>query len=478
MRRLLWRGGSDQGFSLVEVLAAMSVFGIITLGTVPLVLTSLKGAALSRSYTVGKNLAVQAMERARGLPYYVDFPTQKAYASDTGAPRKVDLLDMYYPSYDASGVFTTTCTDSVADRQRPECPKEVPPNYTVVFKARFVSAVASGSSETYQTKVAPGSYAWNPSTYSGQDRPPTQLVELTVTASWQMRDATRSFSLKGLIGDRPYGKVTVDGAANLNYLVRATTVLVDASGGRRRVVGTAGMSESGVQTKTISSADQTVRAAQLQLFDVPSDPSLQGTLLEEQAGASAGYHAAPDVVSTSLSASARTLTDSSLGTVGGMDETSITGGKYVRVDGEPPPGPRRAEIPDAFGRAGDAVACRAGGEQPVATGYLCRSPVLQGPSGQDADRGYVVGSQGRDRSRQGRVLTSERLLRQAATPSYRLHLGPHSRGFGRLHYGACGGRSGRLLLRRSVQGNSRDVRGERGGGRRDVVGEALLLRRR
>ncbi len=118
MRRLLWRGGSDQGFSLVEVLAAMSVFGIITLGTVPLVLTSLKGAALSRSYTVGKNLAVQAMERARGLPYYVDFPTQKAYASDTGAPRKVDLLDMYYPSSTFSTCTTRHTTHRVSSPRR------------------------------------------------------------------------------------------------------------------------------------------------------------------------------------------------------------------------------------------------------------------------------------------------------------------------------------------------------------------------
>ncbi len=85
------RANGQRGFTLIEVMAALVVFSLMTLGIVPLLLSSMKGSELSQSYAIGKNLAVEAMERVRGLPYYVKFDTQK-----DGRP--IDLLDLYYPS--------------------------------------------------------------------------------------------------------------------------------------------------------------------------------------------------------------------------------------------------------------------------------------------------------------------------------------------------------------------------------------------
>ncbi|HEX2196941.1 MAG TPA: type II secretion system protein, partial [Actinomycetota bacterium] len=56
----------EGGFTLVETLAAMMIFSLVTLGTTPLLLSSIRGATLSGSFTVGKNLASEAMERVRG----------------------------------------------------------------------------------------------------------------------------------------------------------------------------------------------------------------------------------------------------------------------------------------------------------------------------------------------------------------------------------------------------------------------------
>ncbi|MFN2594277.1 MAG: prepilin-type N-terminal cleavage/methylation domain-containing protein, partial [Actinomycetota bacterium] len=48
---------SEDGFSLVEVMASMVIFTIITLGIAPLMAISLRGTNTGRIGTVGKELA-------------------------------------------------------------------------------------------------------------------------------------------------------------------------------------------------------------------------------------------------------------------------------------------------------------------------------------------------------------------------------------------------------------------------------------
>jgi prepilin-type N-terminal cleavage/methylation domain-containing protein len=110
---------SSKGMSLVEVLVALLVFTIVTLGVIPLLASSIRGSNTSRAGTVGKNIVVEAMERARGLPFYV---SHAADASD------VDLLDFYYPSSAGAsgGVYTVNCPSGTTD---PACPGDIPDDY-------------------------------------------------------------------------------------------------------------------------------------------------------------------------------------------------------------------------------------------------------------------------------------------------------------------------------------------------------------
>ena len=152
----------ERGFTLIETMVAISVFSIMTVGIAPLLLTSLRGSSLARSYTVGKNLAQESMERVRGFPYY-----------DT-APRR-DVADLYFPNlstgYDASTqTFVTTCTSTTsipATSGALACPPDhadgtttIPAGYTVSFRAQFVRP-ANTVPETYTVEPPPATYDSN-----------------------------------------------------------------------------------------------------------------------------------------------------------------------------------------------------------------------------------------------------------------------------------------------------------------------------
>src|SRR5688500_6024720 len=135
----------EDGFSLIEVMAALFIFTLLTLGLVPLLTSSIRGSNTARADTVGKNAALKAMERVRGLPFYV------SYAS---SPTKVAVLDLYDPDgatdisvgTPARTVYRTTCAWNALTSA--SCPRDVPPNYTLTCEAQFVDPVAGGVQPT------------------------------------------------------------------------------------------------------------------------------------------------------------------------------------------------------------------------------------------------------------------------------------------------------------------------------------------
>lgn len=313
------------GFTLIEVIVALSVFLITMVGVIPLLVGSVRGASLSRSYTVGKNVALEAMERARGFPYYVDYPTQKGYSGNVAPFRKVDLLDLYYPSYVSSGTYRTTCTASGSTN--PACPRSLPGDYSLEYEARFVKAVKATvggvQQETYDTVTAPTTYRWDPpDPYTPLDTAPTQILELLVTSKWDYNGAPRSFTLKSIIGEREFGKVTVQGVAKVDYGVKVTTVYTDSAGAKSQLSAVAGIAESRVGTKTASTADQTVRAGEMELIEAPEDIPPPNQI----EGASSILHAAPDTLPAGDSAAATTLVhpDSEIGGVAGLESNFTT----------------------------------------------------------------------------------------------------------------------------------------------------------
>lgn len=328
-------GAAQDGFTLIEVIVALSIFLITMVGVIPLLVGSVRGASLSRSYTVGKNVALEAMERSRGFPYYVDFPTQKGYTANVAPFRKVDLLDLYFPNLTApvsntgysssTNTYTTTCTGSGSTN--PACPRSLPAGFSLEYAVRFVKAVKSTvdgvQQETYSTVPPADGYRWDPpDPYTPLDTAPTQIVEFVVTSKWNYNGAPRRFALQSIIGEREFGKVTVGGAARVDYGVKVSTTYTDSAGAKSLLSAVAGVAESRVQTKTASTADQTARAGEMKLTEAPEDipPA------NEIEGAVSVLHAAPDTLPAGSSAGAATLVhpDPAIGNIAGLEGTFTT----------------------------------------------------------------------------------------------------------------------------------------------------------
>ncbi len=333
----------QDGLTLVETMAALFIFTMVTLGVTPLLIGSIRGSAEARSYTIGKNIAVQAMERIRGLPY---FESTKGVAS----PRRTDVLDLYYPDMGtgyAAGKFTTTCTD---DSQTPSgsgalaCPPDlqdgtasVPDDYTLRFEAEFVRpGTQTGGQQTFEV-VVPTNYNW---ATLATENPPAQLVRMTITASWIMADRTKSFKLTSLIGERSLSPDRVRGSARVDFAMQALTSYLGDDGKVTTLNATIGDVSSDVTTRAVSAADQDTRAARLTLATEEFN-GVPGSVLQDLLGATTTLHAPVDTwYAPDASAATQTITyqrspDVSPVSVASVTSTSASG-NGAKVAGETP----------------------------------------------------------------------------------------------------------------------------------------------
>lgn len=305
---MLSRRSSQSGFTLIETLAAITVFAIMTLGLAPLLAASLRGSTLSRSFTVGKNVAQQAMERVRGLPYFVSGTT------------KVDVLDVYFPQKGgagyAAGLYTTTCLSISSSTA---CPVEsVPENHTVTYEAAFVRKADSiDPVEEYEVVEPDDGYSWDTAT-----KPPEPLLRMTITVEWPVNGETQEYQLQSLVGDRRFGGLKLDGLAVVDYGVQILTAFRTAGGQVSELSVVGGTSQSRVESKLLTTADQSQSAANLILTDrtTPIDASL------ERKGANIIVAAPPDLGPLADSDPAQFLTHSNFGNdvVAGVDSSSYS----------------------------------------------------------------------------------------------------------------------------------------------------------
>ena len=286
----------ERGFTLVETLAALLVFSIMTLGIVPLVLSSVRGANQARAFTVGKNVALETMERIRGLPFHTDYTRQPAAT-------KVDFLDLYYSDDSggalasqtyASGLFTTTCDETSTDN--PACLADRLPDeltdFELVVRACFVASGATECIDDVANRVAPSNYQWNPAL--GQtDNPRSQLVEVSVATRWELNGASRTYDIRTLISDKEFGGVALRGSATISTGVEASTNYLSGAFSSN-ALASYGTASSTVQTTALrTSANQSVTAARLSLSDT-SDPDETVDLVAPLQGATIGLLAPPD----------------------------------------------------------------------------------------------------------------------------------------------------------------------------------------
>jgi prepilin-type N-terminal cleavage/methylation domain-containing protein len=294
----------QRGLTLIETVVAIFVFSVVTVGITPLLVSALRGSTTSRSYTVGKNLTVQTMERIRGLPY---FESTKGVAS----PQRRDVLDLYFPNTGtgyASGKFTTVCSREVltpAASAPAACPNDfedfddvpgtsaVPEDYTLTIEAEFVKPSAESAGEQSFVPVTPqGTYNW---ATLATESPPAQLVRMTIRATWPIGTATKAFSLTSLIGERTITPDKIRAQANVDFGVQAVTSYLADDGRVSTLTSIGGRSVSTIGSRAVSAADQDTRAGRLTLAEGEDVATgAPGTVLQDLFGAGTIAHAPPD----------------------------------------------------------------------------------------------------------------------------------------------------------------------------------------
>lgn len=312
MRRVAFRAGDEAGFTLIEVLAAITIFAIITVGLIPLLASAMRNTMLTRSFAVEKQVVQSALENARGLPYFV-----------TGTNR-TDVLDLYFPNLvtgstvttpEAGSVtsgysstaktFTTVCTPTTAAPSGSgpvACPHNLadgssglPAHTTLVFVAQFLN-------RSMAPVTPPSGYSYATATTS-----PSSLLKFTVTAYWSIGGRTRSFSNTTLIGSRKLNNEVVHADGELTYLVQVLTGYNDADGSQSTLSATLGSSDSAASIKAISSSDQDAVAGNATLNQGDYGTTQASTVGSIQ-GATAAVGAPPNLwPGSSASAPAATL---------------------------------------------------------------------------------------------------------------------------------------------------------------------------
>jgi Tfp pilus assembly protein PilV len=269
----------ELGLTLIETLASILIFSIMTLGVAPLLLGSLRGTAVSRSYTQGKNLSNRTLERARALPFFQSVRNQSP-------PVRRDVLDVYFPSLDTTDGYTpaaiaatsttparpaysfmTTCTGTVTagSRGAAACPSNLSAGYRATVIARFVTPLAGSSPQTYSTAIPAAGYNW---TDVSTEAPPTTLLELSITSSWTL-GTPRTYNLTSFVGDRRLSPELYSANARLNYVVRAVASYVGTVdpnvGVRSQLEAVAGTAESSISNRASSRADEVVTGGRITL---------------------------------------------------------------------------------------------------------------------------------------------------------------------------------------------------------------------
>ena len=317
---------NEDGFSLIEVLAALFIFTLLTLGLIPLLTSSIRGSNTARADTIGKNAALKAMERVRGLPFFVSYATSTT---------KVDMLDLFYPDADSDVVvggrtlYRITCAWNALTN--PACPRDVPANYTITFEAEFVDPVASGTQPTpgetatsYANVAPPTTYRWNSST---TDTPPRQIVQMTVVATWTVGASPERYSLRSLLTDRSFGGRKVKATATLGYGVdfyASYDTKKNASGNLKSSSNLFVMrSESDIESRRVSTARQNTTAARLEL-----ERDSGGSLGTIDGATSSTLVAPPDQTPSTITSVQRSLSHPDWGTsfpIGAFGPSSVSG---------------------------------------------------------------------------------------------------------------------------------------------------------
>lgn len=289
------RTSADSGFTLIEVMVALIIFALVITSTTALLTSSLRGLALGRADTVGKNLTQEGMEKLRNLPFFV---------SATIAGGSPDLFDQYYwkTSNSAATVNTTGFVPAGGARSVVDGDPAAGAFYrTVVPQVSTEPRYADYSQRiAVQLLQEDGSLLANPvfdsTSIDVAGKQPATLVATTVTTAWRAGGKVRRFSLLTRIADGDVRAPVVTLQARLSAL-RVSGLLPS----NRELLVEAGVLnlDGSLSSSTVSSASAT---------------GAQGTVANGPSftGATAGYNAPPTGSVATVNASSGSLSDGSV----------------------------------------------------------------------------------------------------------------------------------------------------------------------
>lgn len=186
------RTGRERGFTLIEVVVAITLVALVAVAAVPLLIGTVRAATAAKLNTQAKNLSQQRIEQMRNMPFRIE----AALGSSSNA---VDLLDRYYTSVTVPGPADGVCSSrtyvpvgavTLAGEPAPpfyRCTIDALPGYPSfrqVIATQFLTlAQAVGGTAAAPAPVAP------PNTYDSQvpekDVLVSDLLGVTVLTNWK-----------------------------------------------------------------------------------------------------------------------------------------------------------------------------------------------------------------------------------------------------------------------------------------------------
>lgn len=276
---------ADEGFSLIEILAAFTLLAIVTLGTVPLLVSGLRSALTATLDTGAKNLSQQQFEQMRNLRFFIVSSNSGPPSTCVNNPQRTDprnsgtglaecdykdLLDTYYRSttfvatstaqtnfttfQNVTGGFVPATSTARASDEPSGAFYRFVINPVPALKQQYRQYIATQFLDASRNPVAPAS---NYNTQdSDTDFPPSRLVGVTVISVWQSGALQKKFVTFTQIAEGP------PESPNVTALGKATA-LHFASGidATRQLTMDAGISSSSGLIANDSSASTAVQSA-------------------------------------------------------------------------------------------------------------------------------------------------------------------------------------------------------------------------
>ena len=224
LRVLRPRRDSEGGFSLIEILVAITLLGLLGTAIVPLLITGLRASVVAKLDTGAKNLSQQRFELMRNLPFRI--------AYDAAITTGVDMLDTYYPNLVApTGGFTTPGYVTTQPRRTGE------PANGPFYRSKFVQTLGATTYTEYVAtqfltpattpKVAvtpPAGYTTTPTLAGQTDKAPSTLVGVTVITEWVYGTKSKRYTVYTEISDVAPGPPLVTLQARATALRISSTV--------------------------------------------------------------------------------------------------------------------------------------------------------------------------------------------------------------------------------------------------------------